>query len=338
MKYLLLISGTYSDQIRSTMHINRLLIDNELTADVGYYNNLDKQVFETRYDLIVCSRPNNPEILQYFKMRKMPILVDIDDDFWAIPKSHPGYMGIGPGNKLAIDGMEKCLELADAITTSTEILKNKFIDRYGNKVFLVENGWDNSNENWTKSLFIKNPENVYIGWGGTITHRNDFNLVLNALHLITKKFSNTKIVIYGDPEIYLMINKIPENQKVFVPPTEYYLYPGVIGSFDILLAPLLENVFNDAKSDIKLVDAGARKIPWVASRSKAYLKWYEGGCFASTTNEWEEHLSEFIISHYKRKRYGEAGYQKALKRESRVIVKDWIIAAEAAKYNCFNKK
>jgi len=320
------------------MHINRLLIDTDLTADVGYYNHLDKQVFETRYDLVVCSRPNNPEILQYFKMRKMPLLIDVDDDFEAITKSHPGYNGVGPGNKTAIEGMNKCLQMANAITTSTEILKEKFTERYGNKVYLVENGWDNDNENWKKSLFPKDPNIVYVGWGGTVTHRNDFNLVLNALHLITKKLDNVKIIIYGDPEIYFMINKIPENKKLFIPPTEYYIYPGVIGSFDILLAPLLDTAFNNAKSDIKLVDAGARKIPWIASRSTAYLKWYEGGCFASTTEEWEENLTQFIISRAKRKRYGQIGYQKALTRESKVIVKDWIVAAEAAKYNCFNNK
>jgi glycosyltransferase involved in cell wall biosynthesis len=334
MKYLLIADGTYSDQIRTGMALNRLMKDTGVEGELAYYRKMTKDILKNRYDLVICSRPMNPAIVQAFKDLKMPILADMDDDFWSIPSYHPGYKTVGPGNPMAIASFNKCLELADAISTSTDTLKQKFQEQYGDKVYLVENGWDAENINWQKSVIEKDPKKVYVGWTGTITHRKDFTLTLNAIADISVDFDNVVFVIYGDPDIYNMLSAIPEHKKLFIPPTEYQEYPGVLGCFDILMVPLLDNAFNAAKSDIKLVDAGARKIPWIASRSSAYMKWYDGGMFASTTEEWIEHLSDFIRSHSTRKRLGEIGYQKALTRESKAILPEWIAAIEAAKYNC----
>jgi len=338
MRYLLLCSGTYSDSIRSGMALERFIKDNNDHVDIEYYTKHSKDMFSKHYDLVILSRPNNPKFIYPFKSKRIPVLVDIDDDFWNIPKKHVGYNHVGPGNEVAIAGIEECLKQAHAISTSTENLQIKLKEKFGDKVFIIDNGWNSDNDNWNKSLIKRNDNVVNIGWAGTITHREDFKLCLNALIKITDTFKESRILIGGDPDIYLMLNNINENQKMFLPPVEYFEFPAIVGSFDILLAPLLENPFNAAKSDIKLVDAGARKIPWVASRAPNYLKWYEGGEFASTTDEWVEHISEFIRGKARRRRYGEAGYQKALTRESKELIKLWITAIEAARYNAVHEK
>jgi len=338
MKYLFLCSGTFSDSIRLGMCMERLVQDNNDEIAVEYYNHYSKDMFKQRYDMVFLSRPVEPAFIRPFKARRIPVLVDTDDDFWSIPKSHVAYNSIGPGNKEMLAKTEECYKLANVVTTSTEILKDKLMQMVGESVVVVDNGWNKDNQNWTKAVIPRVKEEVRIGWAGTITHREDFKLVINSLTKLVNNFENTKILIVGDPEIYLMLKNIPENRKLFLPPVENHIYPAVIGSFDIAIMPLQESKFNAAKSDIKLMEAGVRKIPWVASRSPNYLKWYEGGQFASTTEEWIEHLSDMVRSPQSRRRYGEAGYQKALSRESRELMKKWTVAIETAKYNSVHEK
>lgn len=338
MKYLFFCSGTFSDSIRLGMCMDRLIQDNGDIVDIEYYNSYKKTVFSQNYDMAFFSRPTEPAFIKPFKAKRIPILVDTDDDFWSIPKKHVAYNNIGPGNSKVLNSTEECYRLANVVTTSTDNLKAKLVEKVGENVFVIDNGWNKDNTNWERSLIERKEDEVRIGWSGTITHREDFKLVLNALDKIIKDFSYTKIFIAGDPEIYLMLDKIPENRKLFIPPVENHIYPAIIGSFDIIITPLLDNKFNSSKSDIKLMEAGVRKIPWVASRAPNYLKWYEGGQFASSTDEWVEYLSDFVRSFPCRRRYGEAGYQKALTRESRELAKKWTVAIEMAKYNSVHEK
>lgn len=69
----------------------------------------------------------------------------------------------------------------------------------------------------------------------------------------------------------------------------------MISHFDIGIAPLAKNRFNECKSDLKLIEYGAWGLPYVASDVSPYRGYHEdtGGQFGfvcKTSDQWEQAL------------------------------------------------
>jgi glycosyltransferase involved in cell wall biosynthesis len=256
----------------------------------------------------------------------LPILADVDDDFHSIPKSHPGYMAVGPGNPKFLQGHKDCLDMADKVTVTTVELANRLsvppLAVRPTKLEVISNGWGES-EWWGKRY---SRGTVNIGWGGTITHRSDFLLCKDALDYILSKYKYVKIVIAGDPEIYKMMDKVKESQKMFLPMVRYEDYPHTLCYYDILIAPLENNRFNGAKSDIKLVDAGAAQIPFVASDVPIYRDaiWQEGGYLVRGKDNWINALEELVLHDEVRERKGRACREAAWSRHIGKLSDLWV--------------
>lgn len=322
-RYLQVTSGTFSDIIRSGMALDYLQNTKKINYDYAPIFRFDKKLMDNFYNAAIVSRPMDARLVRMLRSKGTPVIVDYDDDFEEIPKHHVAYDSIGKGNPAALEQMRLCIEIADAVTVSTEVLKERFEERYGRKIHLVHNGWSSNNENWKRKIIRDNDHKVVIGWSGTQTHQVDFMLVRKALEYTLEKNPEIMIAIGGDPEIYEMFSTSREDQKIFIPAVSYERYPLVIGMFDILIAPLQDNKFNQAKSEIKLIDAGAKSIPWIASPSCAYQRWNDGGVFASNIDEW---MSAFVSLAYDpkfRSKLGKEGYRKSEKRTVENIAKVW---------------
>jgi glycosyltransferase involved in cell wall biosynthesis len=102
------------------------------------------------------------------------------------------------------------------------------------------------------------------------------------------------------------------------------MYPSLLAHFDVLLAPLCDNAFNNAKSDIKLLEAGIRRIPWVASPRAAYTEWGAGGLFAESTGAWETALTRLAHDPALAGRLGCEGRELADQREAAHIDRRWL--------------
>jgi glycosyltransferase involved in cell wall biosynthesis len=105
------------------------------------------------------------------------------------------------------------------------------------------------------------------------THDADFQLVLPALETLAQEypgmFALTIIGAVRSPVRHSWITKIN-------PPTDSTSYPRFARwlleqrAFDIGLAPLVANRFNDCKSDLKILDYGALGIVPVVSDGRTY--------------------------------------------------------------------
>jgi len=84
---------------------------------------------------------------------------------------------------------------------------------------------------------------------------------------------------------------------------------------DILLVPMRDTPFNRCQSDRRLVEAGARRLPWIASPIPAFITWETGGLIADTPDEWFSHLGQLILDPDLRSTLGQAGWRKAESRE-----------------------
>ncbi|MDT8897641.1 tetratricopeptide repeat protein [Thermanaerothrix sp. 4228-RoL] len=271
-------------------------------------------------DVVIFLRPHirreSMQALAECVRKGKTIIVDIDDDFHNIPVHHPGYYHCGPGNPNILRALELAIGAAAVLVVSTPTLA----ERYGHlahRVQVIPNGWDDENPNWEQPAPPHTGINV--GWAGTATHREDILLVRNELLHFLRSYPEVKLFIGGDPQIFELFKPLPERQKVFLPfrlPNEY---PLMLANFDILLAPLANNRFNQAKSDIKLVEAGARRLPWVASPLPAYQTWGVGGIFAETPSSWGDALSTLVRDSQLRQQLGAAGRKKSEARNREVI-------------------
>ena len=111
-----------------------------------------------------------------------------------------------------------------------------------------------------------------------------------------------------------------------MPGVPYDDYPLIYRYIDILVVPLRDTHFNRAKSDIKLLECGASRTPWVASDIPFYSEWGAGGRIVK--GGWVTPLRELIDSVQLRKELAEQGYLKAMTRTSEVIGRDWVQLAD----------
>lgn len=277
------------------------------------------QILDDSYSCVLFSRPTSVKLMRFLKEKNAEVIVDMDDDFHSIPIHHPGYRAVGAGNPQFIAAIEECVSIADGLTVTTEALRQRW-KSFQENIKIIPNGWSKTDPFWGYKY-----ESRYfnIGWGGTITHRIDFEIVLKTLIRVAREHPHVRICIAGDPEIYLRLRDVPEKQKVFIPMVQYADYTHSLAYFDLLLAPLEDNEFNRAKSDIKLVDACAMRMPFVASSVGEYSKWREGGILVSTEQEWLDAITVFIEKPSVYREYAQRGHQYVQGREMGMLVHKW---------------
>ena len=90
--------------------------------------------------------------------------------------------------------------------------------------------------------------------------------------------------------------------------------PQLISQVDINLAPLVDSIFNRAKSEIKWLEAAMVKVPTIASDIGAFADMVIDGQtgLLAKENEWKEKLDSLIFSAELRQKLAENAYHFVL--------------------------
>lgn len=271
--------GGVSDDVRLKFPITNIKPDDELNLVISA--GVVSEGMKLKVDpngVYVFSRPVTNLELAVNKLKSdhgdaVKIIADLDDSFWDIPKHHVAYEFLGQGSQ-NLRSMERIFKLVDKIVVSTEPLKKKILERCGRDDIVVIPNVCNVSNPYT--AFKRPSEYVRFGFSGTITHREDFKLIKSALVRFINDHSNAQVVIGADAMVYRTLDGIAEKQKLFIPAYPYSLYPLHLSYFDVMLIPLIKDNFNDAKSDIKLLDAVSNQKPFIASDVTPYHPYNEG--------------------------------------------------------------
>jgi glycosyltransferase involved in cell wall biosynthesis len=160
-------------------------------------------------------------------------------------------------------------------------------------------------------------DSVVITYGsGTKTHDTDFRQAAPALLRILQTHPTARLRLIGD------LNPPPSFDAVAaqierILPVPYARYLALLGESDISLAPLEPTVFNDAKSNIKFLEAAILGLPSVCSpraHFTAVMRDGENGFLAETENAWFAALDRLIADATLRARLGETARRDALAR------------------------
>lgn len=220
--------------------------------------------------------------------------------------------------KNLLDGVDlyrDALLHADGVIVSTETLA-QFVRDMNKNAFVIHNAISPDLIALSEERGKKRPENrVKIFYGsGTRTHDEDFLEASEALLTLLASRDTVDLYIHGTlqlpPEFEAYASRVFHIGKIDI--ENYY---RAIGDYDIALSPLKNTVFNDAKSNIKFLEASIFGLPSVCSAAAEFsnvIQHGENGFIAETPQEWLKCLLELVDDAQRRETVGTAARESVI--------------------------
>lgn len=244
----------------------------ELAGDKFEFNFKIQSVDDvSKYDIVILQRPTDAlaiEIAEKAKNCGIPVVFEIDDSLFNIDPVNPAH------KYYARKDIEYCikylLSYCDGMSVSTEPLYDYYKGYLSDtcKERVLPNSVDlNYYFNGTSKI-PKRPGCIRVLLTGSISHNGDWAIIKDTIYDVLMSNKNVEFVLFGHLPEYFKHDK----RIVFVQPVkvEQYFESLYKLNFDLMLVPLEEIEFNKYKSNLKFVEAGALKIPCIASKVFAY--------------------------------------------------------------------
>ncbi|RKH89828.1 glycosyltransferase [Corallococcus sp. AB045] len=281
----------------------------------------------------VPAYPAVEELLAETRRLGLPHFFDVDDLIFDVEEYERNSNVLrlpAAERELLINGVRqyrRALSLSANAIASTPTLAKEMAKANSGKVYIVENCLDDVILEVAKEMEARppavEPDWVTIGYGsGTRTHDADFTIAADAILAVMERHANVRLAIHG----YL---ELPEGFKRFsdrifrIPFLDAEDYLRALASWQISIAPLEPTVFNEAKSNIKFIEASVFRVPAVCSSTGPFREILEhgrNGFLATTREEWESALSALVQDASLRKRMGEEAHRSVMARYHPAVV------------------
>jgi glycosyltransferase involved in cell wall biosynthesis len=200
---------------------------------------------------------------------------------------------------------------------STERLAVAMRDAGLAEVAVVENALDEQTLALASGLrgTPRQTHGLVITYGsGTLTHDADFAVAAAGLLAVLRKRPAVRLRIAGDLRLPRAFDNLGGRIER-IPKTHYAAYLEQLAGADISIAPLEETIFNDAKSNIKFLEASVLGVASVCSPRATFRQVIEhgaNGMLADSDEAWEASLLALVDDSALRRRIGEAALDTAL--------------------------
>ncbi|MBQ3469150.1 MAG: glycosyltransferase [Bacilli bacterium] len=303
-----------------------------ISCDKIYYTDLKLDNLRYYRGFVFYRCPIIPEVENFIKVAKennKTIFYDIDDLVFDVKDT----------NKLKVvqemskeerdlynDGvlrMGKTLDLCEYGIASTERLQTE-MGKHLKEVFVNRNVASEEMIKYSEEA-LKNTERdkdkVVLGYlSGTITHNDDFKMIMPSIIDVLKKYDNVYLKIVGLLDLPKEMEEVKD--KVLTSPfVDWKELPKLIRSIDINLAPLEDSIFNEAKSENKWTEAALVKIPTIASNVGAFKQVIEDGItgvLCSNKKDWDQGLERLISDQEYREEIANNAYQEVTEKHTTV--------------------
>ena len=188
----------------------------------------------------------------------------IDDWVGKVPKESPHYQNKFHGKEVEKQ-IKKLIYLSDRLIVTNETLANVY--GYKKDTYIIPNYL--SKGVWQQVYKTVRPQKDFnrvprIGWSGGMGHPGDLKILKEIADIL------------GDRVHWVFLGMVPEgfnetNAEIHKPvdPGSYSLHLYNL-DLDIALAPLLDNDFNKAKSNLRILEYSACEYPVIASNVLPY--------------------------------------------------------------------
>lgn len=321
---------------RVTHQMEQLLMAN-VTSECVFYEDLNLSWVNYARVFVFFRCPYTDIVGEFIKIAKdynKNVIFDIDDlVFDTVYTDTVKYVNSmkETDRKVYDNGVKrimKTLALCDYATTTTEALAEE-LSKYTKTVYINRNvasdsmlAYSNdalkhlpivSKKDYKKIEVVKKiPGQISLGYfSGSITHNDDFSIVLSSIKQIMQE--NSKVHLYLVGELNLPEDlQIYKNRIHTLGFMDWIKLPYVIAQMDINLAPLEDTLFNRAKSENKWLEAALVQVVTIASDVGAFAKMIKneetGILCKNTSQDWYNSISRMILDPQVRRKIGEKAY------------------------------
>lgn len=210
------------------------------------------------------------------------IVIDIDDH-WLLDEGHYLYDRF---RKAGINEViPLCLKEADAVIVTTPHLASQ-VRQINRNVVVIPNALP-----YDEGQFVASPdkesETSYI-WAGGASHREDLKLLP---HLPDVTIAGVR---FDDSEWKKILGNL-KGQKI-KPAMKLTDYMQLYNGHQASLAPLVDSAFNRCKSNLKMLEAGAKGLAFIASKVRPYFNEvdYDHVLYAEGTHDFSRKMKSLI--------------------------------------------
>jgi glycosyltransferase involved in cell wall biosynthesis len=273
-------------------------------------------------DIIVVMRRDLREhcaMLMAMKDLKKPVVLETDDFVHYVPPYNPGAKYYPPGSEASDIWASRQFGIVDAVVTTTPGLK-KLYRQLHPKIYVCPNMLDP--DYWVDKYPKPKPHpgEVRIGWTGANAHWGDLRILKDVIPKILDKYPQVKFHFIGQlPDWWYDLRRKGRVVQHKFKTLHYYGEFIYSLGYDIGVAPLLDNLFNRGKSQIRWMEYAVSKAAVVASPIWAYNKDPFGKAkhnknllFAKERDEWFNQLSKLIEDEKLRKKIGNQAYKDVI--------------------------
>jgi glycosyltransferase involved in cell wall biosynthesis len=250
-----------------------------------------------------------------------PVIFDLDDLLFFLPENHPDRQAQNFVSSLL--PMFQAMTESDLITVSTPKLKN-VLGKYHDNVIVLPNYFDDDIWHLKPPVLKKSGNEVIsIGYMGGYSHKPDLEYIAPVLRNLIERYPQRLHFHFWGIEPPEEIRSLPQ-----VTTTRSYNYSYIdfanffqTQSADIFIAPLMDNLFNRCKSQIKFFEYSALGAPGVFSDLETYqevITHGKNGLLASSLDDWSECIMQLIEDEDLR-------FQLATKAQA-TIRADWLLS------------
>jgi glycosyltransferase involved in cell wall biosynthesis len=245
------------------------------------------------FDVVFMMRHSGAEaqaLARALRARGMPVVWDYDDD--VVSEEYIGRV-------------KAMSESVDVVTTTNDILADRYLEKGARYVISIPNFVTRRSAETPR----RKHDGTVLGYIGWIDHQEDWDEL--GLEAIVRELldihEDLRVESVGPLDLRLPLERYRRTDAV-----PFDQLPDHIAGFDIAIAPLIEKVGNDTRSDIKLKEYAIAGVPWLASPLGPYLELGEGqGGRLVEDDEWFEQLDEVIGSGRVRKKLAKQGMKWA---------------------------
>ena len=272
----LLISSAPSNDgvyIWRVKFIKDLLEKHGITCKEEIIPEISDTFFENIYacKAVIFSRPvcRDPHlsIIKMIKDNNKKLIMDTDDLLFpeysfCSGGYKSGYISLS-GTRQNMNIHSMCFNFADYCSVSTKLIKDVIETNLKKPCKVCKNAISEEYVLSKPKKYIPNKELKILYASGSSTHDYDFsNMLLPLLNFILKH-QDVKLTILGSSGVGSLFTKITDRVDI-INKVDFNTMLDIFERHDLLLVPLDDNEFNNAKSNIKYIEAGARATPVLA--------------------------------------------------------------------------
>ncbi len=282
-------STTHSTKIEDLDH--KLILDVRTNTSCDYHRIVMPFGYftpEPKVPVYMFNRISSHGLDFLYKLKAQGVKIVMDlDDYYQIDPSHylfQTFMREGMTNHLIAN-----IKLADVVTVTTNLLASK-IKHLNSNVVVIPNAlpFDQGQFSMSGDTESKSP----IVWAGGASHHNDLKLIQNVA-------LSDKITFVGfNPDNTEWIKIKLDHPKVnYEGELRLNEYMRAYDGHKISIAPLTDTTFNSCKSNLKVLEAGAKGLPIVCSKVEPYFNSVDKDfvIYATNKTEWHQALTKLMV-------------------------------------------